>query len=135
MTDSEVNWNERADMRPKATYSAVGSRPIRSPDELVQRLAAEDGADALGDRQLDSEAAREVAQHRRGRQALDDHPDLAPRLLRLRSLRDQLARAPVAARLRPAGDDEVAHAREPGERLVLAARAPRRAAPSRRGRA
>jgi hypothetical protein len=63
---------------------------------------------------------REVAQDRRRRQPLDRHPDLADGLLRLDALCDQLAGSAVAADRRPAGDDEVAHARETREGLLLA---------------
>ena len=127
VTDSEVNRNERGAMRrskatglrgaPPGLTRRVGRRPIRSPASSSSGVAGEDGADALGDRQLDPEPAREVAQHRRRRQALDDLADLGDRLLRRRSARDQLAGAAVAAGRVPARDDQVAHAGEPGERL------------------
>ena len=52
-------------------------------DEIGQRRSLEDGADALRDRELDLEAVREIAEHRRGRQTLDDHADLGGGLLRV----------------------------------------------------
>ena len=63
----------------------------------MQRHAVEHRADAFGDRQLDADAPRQVAQHRRGGQPLDDLADLRPRLVGRRAARDQLARAAVAA--------------------------------------
>src|SRR5205085_2812018 len=44
--------------------------------ELPEALAFEDAADRFCDRQLDADAAGEVAEHRRGRQPLDHLADL-----------------------------------------------------------
>ena len=112
-----------------ASYSEVGSRCISVADEVAERDAVEDGADALGDRHLDLEPVREVAQHGRGRQALDDHADLGHGLRGRRALGDELAAAAVAARLRPAGDDQVAHARRARRTSRASRRPPRRSAP------
>ena len=87
-------------------------------DEIGQRRALEHRAHALRDRELDLEAVREVAQDGRRRQPLDDHADLrrapppggAPRAMSSPARRFRPGR-------RPARDDEVAHAREPGERV------------------
>ena len=87
MTDSDVNENVRAAIgregyrADRTTYSVVGARPHELHDELGQRGTLEHGADAFGDRQLDAEAVRDVAQHGRRRQTLDDHADLGDGLL------------------------------------------------------
>ena len=147
VTDSELKLNERVliserriavartvSRRTAPAHSEVGSRCISVATRSAERDAVEHGADAFRDRHLDVEPAGEVAQHGCGRQALDDHADLGRRLGGRRALRDELAAAAVAARLRPAGDDEVAHAREAGERLGPRARPPRRSGPSPRAR-
>src|SRR6266540_499860 len=71
----------------------------------------------LGDRQLDPDPVRQIAKNGRRRQSLDHLADLGDRLLRSGALRDQLAGTAVAAEPAPAGDDQVAHPGEPGERL------------------
>ena len=83
VTDSEVKENERAAIgRDSATARrGVDSRrsaggPSVAPDELRSEPPVEHRADAFGDRHLDPEPAREVAQDRRRRQALDDLADL-----------------------------------------------------------
>ena len=65
----------------RAPHSAVARRPISDASSSSQRHPVEHRADPLRDRQLDADAVREVAQHRRGRQPLDDLADLrrAPR--------------------------------------------------------
>src|SRR6187551_449481 len=126
VTDSDVNWNVRAliasnlsrDPAARQPGSLDGRIPLHQPgQELGQRDPVEDGADALGDRHLDAEPVGEVAEDRCRGQALDHHPDLPCGLGRGRAPRDELAAAAVASRLRPAGDDQVAHAGEPGEGL------------------
>ena len=87
------------------------------PTRSVSDCALEHRAHAFGDRELDLEPVREIAQHGRRRQPLDDHADLRGRLLRARAARDELARATVPARRRPARHDEVAHPGEAGERV------------------
>src|SRR5215211_2364814 len=123
VTDSEVKENSRAAMVGK---SSLERRLLRCrgaahevADELVQRVAAEDGADAVGDWQLDPEPVREVAQDGRRRQPLHGHPDLPDGLARLDALRDQLPCPPVPPHRRPARDHEVAHPGEPREGLLL----------------
>src|SRR5206468_4404218 len=86
-------------------------------DEVAQILAAEDPAHALGDRELDPEPAREVAQDGRGGQPFHDLADLGRGLLRRGAAGDQLPGLAIPAVAAPAGDDEVAHAGETGERL------------------
>src|SRR5580765_3729618 len=51
-------------------------------DEIAEALTRENRAHALRDRQLDVEPVGEVAEDRRGREALDRFPDLRHRLLR-----------------------------------------------------
>ena len=58
-----------------ATHRSAPGPSARS--QLGQRSALEHRADALGDRQLDPHLVREVAKHRRRREALDDLADLA----------------------------------------------------------
>ena len=108
--------------RSSPRYSDRGLALHQLRDELDERDAAEDRAHALGDRQLELEPVREIAQHGCRREAFDDHPDRADRLLLRRATRDQLAGPPVAPRLRPAGDDQVAHPCEAGEGLRAGAR-------------
>src|SRR3954470_20159126 len=86
-------------------------------DEIAEAVAFEDAADALGDRQLDPEPVREIAEDRRGRQPLDHLTDPRDRLVRGRALRDQLAGVAVPPVRAVAGDDQVAHAGQAGERL------------------
>ena len=93
-------------------YSTVGSRSISCATRSMRGTPVEHRADPFGDGHLHPEPVRELAKHRRRGQSLHDHPDRAGRLLRRGSLRDELAAAPVPARARPAGDDEVA---DPGE--------------------
>ena len=114
---------------------AVGRRPISDASSSSSGMPLEHRADALRDRQLDADPPREVAQHRRRRQPLDDLADLRLRLLGGRAARDQLAGAAVAARRMPARDDQVAHARRARRTSPTRRRTPRRAAPSRRARA
>src|SRR5687767_4585842 len=96
----------------------VGGAPPHQPGcQLAEVAPLEDVADALRDRKLDPEPAREIAQHRSRGQALDDRADLRLRLLGGRATRDQLARLSVASEPAPAGHDQVAHAGEPGKRL------------------
>src|SRR4029450_38393 len=115
VTDSDVNENERAAMGRKATYPF---RPSlfrgRSPaHELLhkrrERRAVENGADALRDREFYLEPPGEVSQDRRRGQPLHDHPDLGHRILRPRAAGDELPRAAVPPRRRPAGHDQVPH--------------------------
>src|SRR5947208_9350248 len=75
---------------------APRTAPHQRGNEILERGALEHLAHAFGDRQLDPQAAREVAQHRRRGQALDDLADLGVRLFGCRAAGDQLARAPVA---------------------------------------
>src|SRR3990170_1210625 len=122
VTDSEVNGNERAAIGRKATCAVGGllRRGLASHelvDERRERHAVEDRAHAFRDRQLDAEPVREVAKHRGGRQTFDHHPDLGGSLVGRGALGDELAGAAVAPRGRPACDDEVAHAGQPGERV------------------
>src|SRR5581483_6193863 len=111
----------RTETRPARRTSPIllAARPTahQRGHERVEALAGEHAADAFGDRQLDAEPVREVAQRRRRRQPLDDLPDRGRRLGLGRAARDQLARVAVSAVAAPAGDDQVAHAGEPGERL------------------
>ena len=65
-------WGQTRGVEP---YSVVGSRRM-SCSTSSSADALEDRADALRDRQLDAEPLRDVSQHGRGRQALDDHADL-----------------------------------------------------------
>ena len=76
-------------------YSVVGARCISVPTSSWSGSPLEHRADAFRDRQLDPEPVREIAQHRRRRQALDDHPDLA-----VRRRRD---RCPARSARRPGG--------------------------------
>src|SRR4051812_2618299 len=123
VTDSDVKENSRAAMVGKSSRERWLLRgrcaAHQVADELVQRLAAEDGADAVRDRELDPEPVREIPQDGRCRQPLDGHPDLPHRLTGVDALRDQLSGAPVPPHRRPAGHDEVAHPGEPGEGLLL----------------
>src|SRR6478735_3856604 len=115
VTDSDVNWNVRALIGPNLSQDP-GARQSGSLDsgvalhqacdELGQGDPVENGGDPLGDRHLDVQPVGEVAEHRRGRQALHHHPDLACGLGRRRALGDELAAAAIAARLRPARDDQ-----------------------------
>src|SRR5581483_4178126 len=91
--------------------------PHQARSELVDRLPLEHRTHALGDRQLDADSPREVAQHRRRREPLDDLADLRFRLLDGRTARDQRAGPAVAAARVEARHHQVAHAGEPGERL------------------
>ena len=76
----------------------------------------------FGDRQLDVEAMREIAEHRCRRQPLDDHADLRSGLLGPRAARDELPRPPIPAGRRPARDDQVSHSGQSGERVRPRAR-------------
>src|SRR6185312_10099862 len=98
VTDSDVNRNERADIG-RVGYRTPGSAPgllaaraaaHQRGGELAEALALQHPAHGLGDRQLDLEPARQVAQHRCGGQTLDHVPDLGDRLGRGGALRDQL---------------------------------------------
>src|SRR5215210_6647375 len=88
VTDSELKRKLLAAMRGTLAPAAAPARRLlvgrpathQAARELEQRPALEHRADALGDRQLDAEAPREVAEHRRRRQPLDDLRDLRPRL-------------------------------------------------------
>src|SRR5262245_47557315 len=105
---------------PRTLASLVrGTPPHQLSGKLAQRTALEHRADALGDRHLDAEPPREVAQDPCCRQPFHDLTDLGQRLLRGRAARHQLSRPPVAAAGMPARDDQVAHAGEPGERLRI----------------
>src|SRR2546430_16620289 len=103
VTDSEVKENERFATAAKRTCR--GRRLLRRRlashellDEVGERLAREHPADAFCDRQLDSQRMRDARGNRRGRQALDHHPDLGNRLVGRRALGDQLSRTPVPPR-------------------------------------
>mgnify|MGYP003694707347 CR=1 FL=1 len=110
-------------------------RRIRVPTRSCSGSPSSTGSNAFRDRQLDPQPMREVAQNRGGRQ-----PSTTIPICRTASSGSVPCAISSPARrlrpdLRPARDDEVAHAREAGERLLLAAGAPRRGGPSRRGRA
>src|SRR3954454_24145464 len=127
VTDSELKLNEReliagrlADPEPGSFRGRIALH--QRGDEVGERDAVEDGADALGDGHLDAEPVREVAEDGRCRQSLDHHPDLGHGLGGRRAPGDELAATPVPARLRPAGHDQVAHPGEAGERLRPGAR-------------
>src|SRR5205823_11665494 len=83
--------------------------------ELGEALTRENRADAFGDRQLDAQPVREVAEDRRRRQPLDRLADLGDCPLRGQSLRDQLAGVAVARLRAAATHDEVADAGEAGK--------------------
>src|SRR5579862_284442 len=109
VTDSEVN--EKLFTARGRLASLVGRTPAHQRGrELVQRLAGQHGTDALGDRHLDPEPVRELAQHGCSGEAFDDLADLRQRVLLRVTPGDQLAGAPVASARVPAGDDKVAHA-------------------------
>ena len=112
-----AHWPKGSRRTGDGNYSPFGRRPIREAASSCRLCALEDPADRLGDRQLDPEAVREVAEDRRRRQPLDDLADLGGRLVRGRAARDQLAGAAVAAEAAPARDHQVAHPGEAGERL------------------
>src|SRR6266536_178905 len=118
VTDSDVKRNSRAGIR--GGYLFPRRPPAHQPvDDLRQpHIPLQHGADALRDRQLDSETMRQVAQHRSGGQALHGLPDRGRRLLRRRTAGDQRARRAVPAVARLARDDQVAHPGEAGERLL-----------------
>ena len=94
VTDSELKLNERELIGGRVPEVPPASDPVAAATRRSDRAASasptrspsgdavEDGADALGDRHLDPEPVREVAQHGCGRQALDDHADLGHRLRR-----------------------------------------------------
>src|SRR6185312_12854504 len=125
VTDSDVNWNVRALIVRRTLAAISGSATSldgrlafhQLRDKVHQRHPGEDRTDTLRDRHLHLESMRELAEHGRSGQPFDDHPDRASRLLRGRPLGDELAAAPVAARTRPARDDEVADPGEPREGL------------------
>src|SRR5439155_18067312 len=113
VTDSEVNEKLCAAISPKSSRTperslfALRAAAHQRRRQLLQALAVEHAADGLRDRQLDSEAVREVAEHGRGRQALDDLADLGGRLAGRRSAGDQLAGTAVPSEAAPAGDHQV----------------------------
>src|SRR5712691_3206954 len=144
VTDSDVNWNVRGtDMPPRLAEPAdpycrsrktVGSAfrcdvclgtcsllgrlsTHQGRCQLVQVLAGENRANSLRDRQLDADPRSQIPQYGRRRQALHDLPDLGRGLVRRGSARDQLAGVAVSPVATPAGDRQVAHAREAEERL------------------
>src|SRR5262252_527244 len=83
VTDSDVKEKERVVMagRLANARSLLGWFPShQARGEVRDALAGEHGADSFGDRQLDPEPVREVAQHRRGRQALHRLANLGDRL-------------------------------------------------------
>src|SRR5262249_11027035 len=95
VTDSDVKENERVVMAGRLAHapSLLGRfTPHQARGELGDALAGEHGADPFGDRQLNAEAARQVAQDRRRRQPFDRLADLRNGLLRRQSAGDQLAR-------------------------------------------
>src|SRR6478736_4530724 len=126
VTDSEVKEKERLDIERQATEPRgllLGwLAPHQAGGEFGQVLPGEDCAHAFGDRQLDSEPAREVAQDRRRRQALHGLADLGNGALRCQALRDQLAGVTVPRFRAAAADDKITDAREAGERLGPRAR-------------
>src|SRR5688500_13457154 len=95
-----------------------GAPAHQGGDEIAEALPAEDPADPFRDGKLDAEASREVAEDGRGRQSLDDLPDLAGRRFRSGPTCDQLTGLAVPAVPAPAGDDQVAHAGQARERLL-----------------
>src|SRR5581483_10003795 len=121
VTDSDVNRKLRAAMNSAQCTCLLGGRRANHQrrGQLVNRQACEHGAHALGDRHLDPEPMREVAQHRRRREPLHSVADLRARLLRRRAARNQLAGAAVAPGRMPTRDEEVAHPGQAGERLRL----------------
>src|SRR6476619_1774478 len=70
VTDSDVNEYDRVLIAgPLASF--VGQAAAhQTPCQLAQRATLEHRADALSDRQLDTEPAREIAQHRRRSETL-----------------------------------------------------------------
>src|SRR4029077_15954133 len=126
VTDSEVKEKERLDIERQATQSRgllLGwLAPHQAGVEFGQVLPGEDCAHAFGDRQLDSEPAREFAQDRRRRQALHGLADLGNGALRCQALRDQLAGVTVARFQAAAADDKITDAGEDGESLRSGAR-------------
>src|SRR3954454_19850345 len=137
VTDSDVKEKERVGMTGRLANAPSllgGFPPHQACGQVGDALAREHGADAFGDRELDAEPPREVAQDRRRRQALDRLADLGDRPFRGQTPGDQLARMAVPAMAAPAGGQDIADAREAGEGL----RPPRQGppdAPRPRGRA
>src|SRR3954466_69596 len=68
VTDSDVNEYDRAPIKRSVASFVRRTAAHQIGCKLVQRTALEHGADALGDRQLDAEPARQIAEHRRRRQ-------------------------------------------------------------------
>src|ERR1700751_4567449 len=120
VTDSDVKEKERVVMAGRLANapSLLCWFPSHQPcREIRDALAGEHGADSFGDRQLDPETMREVAQDRRRRQAFDRLADLGDRLLRGEPLGDQRARLAVAGLRAAAADHQIADSGEAGEGL------------------
>ena len=119
--DGERGERERTASRRRIGHSPVGCAPHQLRNEVGAVVPSSTCADALGDRQLDAEPLREVAQHRRRRQPLDDHADLRDRLVGRRRPARSARRRGGCGRGDSARDDQVAHAGEARERLGRAA--------------